>query len=116
MQGKLKSFLWSEQTFLAGLLCLVGIFSFQLGQTSVETGSIEGSVQQNQAGIIFTDAPELVVPAGAIQVVASSGGTKYHRTDCPGANSINESNKIYFESIELAKAAGYTPAANCDFK
>jgi len=71
--------------------------------------------QQNQAGIIFSDAPEPIIPTDAVQVVASSGGTKYHKLDCPGADSIKEDNKIYFDSIQLAKAAGYTAASNCKF-
>lgn len=115
MPSKLKSFLWSEQSFLAGLLCLVGLFSFQLGQISIENGSGSNQTIENKAGIVFIDAPELRVPVGAVQVVASSGGTKYHKWDCPGADSIKESNKIYFDSINQAKAAGYTPAANCEF-
>ena len=116
MHTKLKSFLGSERTFLAVLMCLVGIFSYQLGQSSVENTTHQGSDQANQAGIIFTDVPEATVQTDAIPVVASSGGTKYHRLDCSGANSINEANKIYFDSVELARAAGYAPAANCDFK
>jgi len=115
MHTKLKSFLGSERTFLAVLLCLVGVFSYQLGQSSVEIASETKASQQNQAGIIFIEASEPGVSVDTVQVVASSGGTKYHRLDCPGADSIKEDNKIYFNSIELAKAAGYTPAANCDW-
>ncbi len=115
MHTKLKSFLGSERTFLAVLLCLVGVFSYQLGQSSVASAPEPGNGSQNQAGIIFTDAPETQVSTNAIRVVASSGGTKYHKLDCPGADSIQADNKIYFDSIELAQAAGYTPAANCDF-
>jgi hypothetical protein len=115
MLPKLKSFLRSEQTFLAGLLCLVGIFSYQLGQSSVEVTDDVATDQQNPAGVIFTDVAEAPTQTDAVKVVASSGGTKYHKLDCSGANNIKEDNKIYFDSIELAKAAGYTPAANCDW-
>lgn len=115
MNAKLKSFLGSERTFLAVLMCLIGVFSYQLGQSSVDSVVERGSVGQNQAGIIFIDAPETQRPTNVVRVVASSAGTKYHRLDCPGANSIQEDNKIYFDSIELAQAAGYTPAANCTF-
>ena len=115
MQAKLKSFLWSEQTFLAGLLCLVGIFSYQLGQSSVEVTNDTEANQQNQAGIIFSNAPKPTIPTDVVPVVASSGGTKYHKLDCPGADSIKEDNKIYFNSLQEAKAAGYTAASNCKF-
>jgi len=47
------------------------------------------------------------------QVVASKNGTKYHYPWCAGAKQISEKNKITFDSIEKARAAGYTPATNC---
>jgi len=45
--------------------------------------------------------------------VASSKGTKYHRLDCPGAQTIKAENKIYFSTEEDARKAGFTPAGNC---
>lgn len=45
--------------------------------------------------------------------VASKNGTKYHYTWCSGAQTISPANKIYFSTIEEARAAGYTPASNC---
>ena len=45
--------------------------------------------------------------------VGSKNGTKYHYPWCPGATKIKEENKIWFQTIEDAKRAGYTPAANC---
>lgn len=115
MLSKLKSILRSEQSFLAGLLCLVGLASFQLGQVSVQDSFVSGESLEHNAGIIFTDAPEQAIQRNVVKVVASSGGTKYHKLDCPGADNIKESNKVYFDSIEQAKAAGYTPATNCTF-
>lgn len=46
-------------------------------------------------------------------VVASKNGTKYYLPWCSGADRINESNKVWFNSINAARTAGYTPAANC---
>lgn len=54
-----------------------------------------------------------VVQAVAGGVVASKKGTKYHSPWCPGASTISPENKIYFETPEAARAAGYQPAANC---
>ena len=45
--------------------------------------------------------------------VASKNGTKYHFPWCSGAKSISEVNKIWFNSVEEARASGYAPAANC---
>ncbi len=47
------------------------------------------------------------------QVVASKTGKKYHLLDCPGAKTIAEKNRVYFENREAAEKAGLTPAANC---
>ncbi len=59
-------------------------------------------------------APALLTPLTKEgSVVASKSGTKYHLPDCPGAKQIKESNKISFASVSAARAAGYTPAANC---
>jgi hypothetical protein len=114
MTGKLKSLLRSEQTFMAGLVCLIGIISFVLGRYSVVEPFIAPDNQSNEAGIVFTDAPEQAISTTTtVSVVASSGGTKYHLPTCSGAKRIKESNKIYFNSILLAKAAGYEPAVNC---
>ena len=119
MQEKLKSLAQSEQTFYAVLLCLIGIIAFVLGRYSVlppEISIMPAIIsEQNQAGVVFIDAPAAEPVLDAVQVVASSGGTRYHLLTCSGAKSIKEANKIYFDSIEQAKAAGYTPAANCSF-
>lgn len=47
------------------------------------------------------------------QVIASKNGTKYHYPWCSGATRMKEENKLYFNSIEEARAAGYEPAGNC---
>ena len=46
-------------------------------------------------------------------VVASKSGTKYYYPWCSGVSKIKEENKVWFLSIEDAKTAGLTPAANC---
>jgi hypothetical protein len=113
MKEKLKSLAGSERVFVAVLLCVIGIVSFVLGRYSVvEPASVPPSVE-NRAGVVFIDTPDPVVQPDATRVVASKNGTKYHLLTCSGAKTINEDNKIYFDSINQAKAAGYGPAANC---
>lgn len=46
-------------------------------------------------------------------LVASKNGSKYHYPWCSGGKSISEKNKVWFDSVEDARKAGYTPAANC---
>lgn len=109
MDERIKSFVRSNQTFFAIILLLTGSIAYGLG---LEAGQLH-ITSNTQPAIVFTAAPEMGTVADAIPVVASRGGTKYHRLDCPGANTIKDSNKIYFDSIELARSAGYLPASNC---
>lgn len=113
MIEKLKSLVGSERAFFAVLLCLTGVVSFMLGQHSVAESGLVTVPSENQAGVVFMDTPDPVVASEATRVVASKSGTKYHLLTCSGAKTIKEANKIYFDSIDQAKAAGYGPAANC---
>jgi hypothetical protein len=71
--------------------------------TTVGTGEAQGisslskEVTTGQAGLL----------------VGSKNSTKYHFPWCSGALRITEANKIYFNSIEEARAKGYSPATNC---
>lgn len=47
------------------------------------------------------------------EVVASKTGTKYYYPSCSGVSRIKEENKVWFKTIEEARAKGLTPAANC---
>lgn len=115
MPAKLKSFLRSEQTIMAILLCAIALASFALGRQSVESPTVAGQSTYQEAGVVFVDAPKAAVASDAVPVAASKNGTKYHRLDCPGATTIKEANLIRFASVDLARAAGYEPAGNCDF-
>jgi len=57
------------------------------------------------------DAAQGASPGG--QVVGSKNSTKYHFPWCGGAKQISPQNLVTFASAEAARAAGYTPAANC---
>jgi hypothetical protein len=117
MWEKLKSFLGDELSFYGFLVIVVGVGSFLLGRLSTPQthfASQERVVITQQKINPVQENPALPGKNESLQkVVASRSGTRYHFLDCPGAKQIKESNRIVFESIELAKAAGYTPASNC---
>jgi|SRR3989344_4496085 len=46
-------------------------------------------------------------------LVGSKNGTKYYYPTCFGVARIKEENKVWFNSIDEAKKAGYTKASNC---
>jgi|TARA_Y100000310_G_scaffold345555_1_gene466539 hypothetical protein len=103
--------------YIALIVILVGITSFGLGRLSlVEENRIPVEIvypenYEKGASATIGDGGEVGVTSGA--VVASRNGTKYHFPWCSGAQRMNESNKVWFNSIEEARAAGYEPAGNC---
>jgi hypothetical protein len=75
---------------------------------SVGTGVADSSVKDKGLTIKDSDAP-----TSGGQLVASKTGAKYHFPWCSGAKRISEANKLWFNSVEEARKAGYTPASNC---
>ena len=55
--------------------------------------------------------PETGTPG--VGYVASKSGTKYYLPSCSGVKRIKEENKVWFATVDDAKAAGLTPASNC---
>lgn len=45
--------------------------------------------------------------------VGSSESDKYHYRWCSGGQRISPENKLYFDTKEQAREAGYEPAQNC---
>lgn len=121
MLEKLKSFIVDDTVFTAALLVMVAIASFGLGQQSEAVSrsktaeatkkpdiSIQGDAFVTQSAFVASSTTR-----GSLLVIASKSGSKYHLPNCPGAKQIKEANKVEFDSVEAAEAAGYTPAANC---
>lgn len=75
------------------------------GGTGEESVSSTGQTASVQNAVSPSNSQE--------KVVASKNGTKYHYPWCAGAKQISEKNLVTFNSIEEARAKGYTPAANC---
>lgn len=124
---RLEDFLDSKY-FLVSVFILVSIISFSLGRISesnkkeavrvIKNGQkIEQNIapsnttevsKSNTANLINSESQNLPEV-----VVGSKNGTKYHYPWCPGAKQISEKNLITFNSIEEARAKGYTNASNC---
>jgi endonuclease YncB( thermonuclease family)/methylphosphotriester-DNA--protein-cysteine methyltransferase len=60
-----------------------------------------------------TAAAAATGPATPGQVVGNKNSKIYHRSDCPGYDSVSEKNRIKFDNVEAAEAAGYRAAKNC---
>jgi len=96
----------NEVLYVIIVLC-VGVSGFILGRLS-------NSEEYRPAIRMFEsktyDRAPMVIGG---KVVASKNGTKYHFPWCSGARTMSDANKVWFDSEENARAAGYTPAGNC---
>lgn len=93
---------------VAIIVIAVGVGAFGLGRLS--------ALESAKPVISIVKAPELSQPRGMHiggLIVASRSGNKYFYPWCSGAQSISESNKIWFRDVAAARAAGYEPAKNC---
>ena len=108
--------------FIVGLIILAGLGGFIAGRfsaleadgapaKSMSAGAINATINQTSSQDIEIIEDASIKTGGA--VVASKSGTKYHLPWCSGASTIKEENKIWFDSYEEARKAGYTPAGNC---
>jgi hypothetical protein len=126
-KGKLQNFL-SGAYFVPIIIILVAVIAFSLGRISgleekrqpVRVTNSNNSPPSPPLNIRegSSTPPDVGEVKGALtdssgQVVASKSGTKYHYPWCAGAKQISAKNLITFDSIEAARAAGYTPASNC---
>ncbi len=93
------------------LVILVGFGSFGLGRMSALDSTAQPISIIQPAAVASVGQVSGETPGG--QVMASKSGTKYHFPWCAGALQISEKNKIFFDSAESARSAGYTPAGNC---
>lgn len=99
--------------------------TFNVLSTPTSEGAILGaSVAGAVVGAVATEAISQSSHAPANQVitaktatvgkyVASKNGTKYYLATCSGAKRIKDENKVWFATVEDAKASGRTPASNC---
>ena len=88
----------------------------KLSQEAAKAPAAAAAAPTPASALTVTDpAPAAsVASSGAGKYVASRNGTKYYLPTCSGAKRIKEENKVWFETVEVAKAEGYTAAANCD--
>ncbi len=132
---KVKVWLKENQKdlYLTALVFLVSVASFGLGRLSAIWPEKE-PIRIDQVGEIgesFQPAPELdktgtknnstkrsdsPVSSNSpfrSNYVASRNGSAYHYPWCPSAKKIKEENRIWFQTEEEARKAGYKPAGNC---
>ena len=102
-----------KEIFVTLVVVLVGLFGFGLGRLSkLEERKVPVRIISAISSEKMADSPvKSGVSAG--QYVASVSGSSYYLPWCAGVKRIKEGNKVWFKTAEEAKAAGYSPAANC---
>lgn len=120
-----------EKALIVAVIFLVGTASFGLGRISAldenrepvkineiplsaNVAALSSDTASNNEPLVLGQSvsEQISLQAGGL-LVGSKTSDKYHFPWCSGAKRIKEENKIYFNSIEEAKAAGYSPAGNC---
>ena len=113
-KGRFRDFVGGRY-FVPIVIILIAIIAFSLGRISGLQEKREPVRVLNNAGVNSNISGEVKGSSTSFSgaVVASKNGTKYHYPWCAGAKQISEKNKISFNSVEDARAAGYSPASNC---
>ncbi|MEK7634849.1 MAG: hypothetical protein AAB446_00210 [Patescibacteria group bacterium] len=125
-KAKFEAFL-NSRYFVAVALVLIAIIAFSLGRISglqdkrepvrviSGGGEVKGvsDIAPQPPSYVKRGEEQAISPVNSGSVVASKSGTKYHYPWCAGAKQISPKNLITFNSIEEARAKGYTPASNC---
>lgn len=92
------------------VLLLASSFSFGLGYLA---GRDTAQTTQFSLVEVSPGTTSTEVPSSEGRVVVSRNGTKYYLPQCSGAARISDVNKVWFESADAARKAGYSPATNC---
>lgn len=107
-----KDFFDNKDIFIITLLILTNMASFGLGRLSkIDENKNPLQIVSSENSALIENSIQNTNPEG--KYVASKSGAKYHLPWCSGAQTIKETNKIWFNSKEEAEKAGYTPAGNC---
>lgn len=111
----------SSDLYIVAIIVFIAFAGFGLGRLSVvEENRMPVKIEypKNLSASVLNsqdtanNASNSTAITGGL-LVASKNGSKYHFPWCSGAKRIKDSNKIWFDSAEDAKKAGYSPAANC---
>lgn len=111
---KIKYWLADDRIFYSILLIVVAVTAFGIGRASVTENLVSSVTPQVEMLQTASPVESGVASTHSTPVVAASGGTRYYYTHCSGVNRIKEENKVFFDSIAAAEAAGYTLALQCE--
>ena len=83
-------------------------------ETTTETTATETITSETTTETTATETTVTETTQSSGPFVGSKNSDVYHYPDCSSAKQIKEANKIWFNSVEEAKAAGYRPCKKCN--
>jgi hypothetical protein len=95
------------------ILILTGVASYALGDLAGLQEVTQPATVNVSERVQYADTQPADAQVAHGKIVASKKGKRWHYTWCPGAETISEKNKRWFQSEQAAEAAGYTKASNC---
>ena len=122
-----KIYYWVKPFYTLILIIVISSIFFALGRLSVlskehvpirviypsasSTASVISSMPEVKVdGEVIK---EIIAPEVGGEVIGSKSGKKYYFPWCGTVKRIKPENQVHFTSIEVAKAAGFTPGGNC---
>ncbi|MCX6355060.1 MAG: hypothetical protein NTZ78_09190 [Candidatus Aureabacteria bacterium] len=103
----------------AVLLCVAPQAPAQ-GTVSKDAGSGASIAKENPSGAkesgavqVESSAPSRLSAIAGPRFIGNKGSRKVHRASCEWGQKISPGKRIYFNSYEEAKAAGYIPCRTC---
>jgi len=104
---------------VAVLLCMAPQAPAQ-GTVSKEAGSgasiakdIPSGAKESGAAQVESSAPSRLQALRTPPFIGNKGSRKIHRASCEWGQKISPGKRVYFNSYEEAKTAGYTPCRTC---
>lgn len=83
------------------------VFQDQQPAAGGEEGTLQGLLSPTPTSQASSDATANIQG----KFVASKNSTLFHDTSCAAAKSIKPENQVWFNSIDQARAAGYSPSS-----
>ncbi|MCX6703394.1 MAG: hypothetical protein NTV02_01750 [Candidatus Zambryskibacteria bacterium] len=114
---KIKPFftilLWVLSSLLFFGLGRLSALEKQYSPVSIVRGQVAtplANISEGEKAITTSPTPGV---GESSEVIGSKNGTKYYLPWCGALSRVKPENRVVFASAALARAKGYTPAANC---
>lgn len=106
---------WLDESFWVVLIIFVAIGSFSLGMRHQREVYLEQNpitIEKNNH-VVEAWQEYIRTKKSTAQFFASKNGTAYYPLGCSSGDRIIEDNRVYFNTEEEARSAGYKQSSRC---